>query len=392
VGPIIRTCSLVAVCLVAAMPEAAQSKAQSPLWLYAQARAAEDSHDSVLTAKAYAAALAADPGNETLATQTYRLAVYAGDWRLAQRAVNAIPASHHGLSDSRFLAYATAVRDGDWRGANAALDEIGQSNGFDFVAPILRAWVAVSAHDGDPLAILDTAPKTELAARYVGEARALITMARGETEKAVDIGLALRGDTQSMPLRYALAAGLDAKPIKAMAKTAESGAHIVMLQLFTASMKQVADLPRPVDSAASGSSFLFARLASDILQGRSAQTALGMARFAEYLDPKSDHVRETLARALTANGQAADAQKIATTIGPRSVWNEEAREIEVSAFEALGRNDEALKIAQQAASGPQATTRSHFRLATLLTRLNKQAEAATAYERAISESAGPEMG
>ena len=82
-APIIRICSV----LLLLIPAAAMARRPdaSAVSAYVRARVADSSGQSGLAVENYAAALAADPGNATIAFRAYREAVEAGNFPLADR-------------------------------------------------------------------------------------------------------------------------------------------------------------------------------------------------------------------------------------------------------------------------------------------------------------------
>jgi tetratricopeptide (TPR) repeat protein len=383
VGPIIRICNALALVLMVAPPGAAVAKTAAPsaLSLYVKGRSADFAGALEAAANAYSAALAAEPGNQVIAIRAYRQAVEAGDWRLAQRAAAGLQAGGVLPPDARLMMFSIAVRDGDWRSAGSALDKIEREGGFDFLVPILRAWLTVSSHDGDPVALLALSPKSSLTSAYLDQSRTLILLNRNKKDDGVALKLA-SDDVRTIPFRLSLAAKLLANGDKARATDALRGkeAPLVRASTMVAGNEK---LPGALDSAANGAAFLFARVSHDLMRDRTSPAALTLSRFAALLDPGSDDVRLVLARALagTGNNDAALAQ--IEMIPANSLWADTAREAKIAIFERTGKFDQALALAQAAAAVPAPSAASAMQLGGAFSRLNRHVEAAQAYNGAI---------
>ena len=87
-------------------------------------------------------------------------------------------------TSARLLAI-EAIKQRDWKAALIETGKIEQDRGFAFLAPYLRAWIAVGSRQGDPLAMIETARSWPIGAPYVGEQRALVLVALGRTEEGV---------------------------------------------------------------------------------------------------------------------------------------------------------------------------------------------------------------
>src|SRR5690242_3878232 len=120
-GRTIPTCKLAGRALAAAALAVAASAAQarvehrSPLISYVEARAAASAGALDRASADYVAALAAAPGNVTIASQALAHAVSAGNWRLALDAAHVLDRQGAILPDARLLLVAEAFRNRDWR-------------------------------------------------------------------------------------------------------------------------------------------------------------------------------------------------------------------------------------------------------------------------------------
>src|SRR5205085_4394441 len=183
---------LAAAAFLAVTPAAARVEAVSPLLPYAEARMAALQGANDQASRRYAAAFAAAPADQAIATQAMRHAVIAGNWRLALDGARALERQNALPIDARFLLTAEAFRAHDWRAARAQIDAIERDQSIGFTVPVLRAWLAFGAHEGDPLAALSAAGANGPAAGYAAEHRALLLVALGRPEGQVEMLAAAR--------------------------------------------------------------------------------------------------------------------------------------------------------------------------------------------------------
>ena len=137
-----------------------------------------------------------------------------------------------------------------------------------------------------------------------------------------------------------------------------------------------------VETPTRGVAFFYASLASDLVRDRAAAFALTLARYAQFLDPQSPFVALAAAQSLAANGLDTEALAALDGIRTGSAYMPLADESRLALLERLGRGADAVTLATALAAG---STRAadHVRLGDLLGRLDRRAEAATAYQAAI---------
>lgn len=178
--------SSIAVVLALALPVVPACASQPSIGsLYVHARAAELAGDVRQADADYASLLAADPTSVTIIGRTYRQALSSGDIDLALKAARAFPPGPAFPSDARVLLVLDDVKARDWAKARAMIDTLAEDRVFGFLAPYLRAWIAVGSGQGDPIALLDGARGIPLASPYFAEQRALLLVAVGRRQEAV---------------------------------------------------------------------------------------------------------------------------------------------------------------------------------------------------------------
>jgi len=235
----------------------------------------------------------------------------AGDMALAVRSARALDAQHSLPPDGTLLLLADAVDARDWKQARSLTDRIAAEKLFAFMVPIMRAWIAYGAHDGDPLAPLQTVPVGSIGASYADEHNALLLIATGkETAGVAAIGaLQLPEGARSARLRIAAAAELDRRH-KHDAALAMLTGDSPPIRIARATLEAHRKLPGAIDTPAAGIAELYVRIAADLNKQQTAPLALGFARMATMLAPDASEgwlVTATLLSLSGANDAALEA-------------------------------------------------------------------------------------
>jgi len=387
---------LAAAALLAAAPaEAKRAGMAQPSLLAAYARARLAGSDGALgeAAKAYSAILSARPDDAAVAARAYRQALAAGDFPLALKAAAALDKAGALPADGQLLILSKALKSKDWKTANAAVDVLGKDGSFDFVVPVLRAWVAQASKSGDSFAILDAPTGSALTAALSSEQRALLLIAAGRVDEATTVAQAqsLGAGGGSTALKLMVAAKLQS--------SARKGAALTLLRGDDPAIVAARDLVEGGKAvragsldAAGGIAALFVRVAEAIQSDPRSPVALTLARLATYLDPTNDGATVMLSRLLAGIGQTDAALQLAGKVPAASPYSSAAIDTRVAILTEIGRRDEALTLATAKSGGSNATLADVVRTGDLLVALDRYAEAATIYGRAIQMGErAPEM-
>ena len=383
-GLFIRICSSVLAAALIITPAAAQKSVSTPLSAYVQGRAAEAEGKPNIAALAYANALSVEPKNAALAVRAYRQAVSAGNRVLALRAARALEASGSLTADARLLLYLDTIDRSDWRGARLIIDAIEEQASFDFLVPILRAWVTYVERDGDALAPLAAQSKSNLTEIYSREHRVLLMAALKQNAKAAAaINSVATNDQRGISLRLAVAAQLIANK--------DQSSAIAVLSVPGAVISSARDriargdvLPDRVATVAHASGILFARIAADLLKDGAPAPALTLARLAMMAAPQREESKLTLGQALVALNRADEALDIFVTIDEQSPIATIVRNARIKTLVAANRSKDALEAAQIASISPHADVTDFVLLGEIHSQVKDHGQAAAAYERAIT--------
>lgn len=347
---------------------------------YARARAADAEGKAAIAVEGYAAALAAAPSDPVIAMRAYRRALAAGDLKLAFAATFTLVKAQSAPPDAAILLFAGAVQAGDLPTADRAADGLARGP-LGFLAPSMKAWVALGRGDADPAAALggDPAGDNALQRRLSTETRALLLIALGKERDGVAAVQALPeiGGTPSTVRSDAVRLLQCRGELEAAQSLSAGGATVVKLDRREA--KACAKF-----GAAYGAARLLARLAEEFAGGDGRTLAIVLARASLILDPAVDRARLALATALNEDGDTADA--LAALDGVTPAGAEAAAGLRIDIFQRAGRTDEALAVARAQTVADPGDAEAWQRLGDLLVGQEKFAAAATAYGEAIARS------
>lgn len=376
--------------LAAALPAYAQDKPEAParevsaadLTAYVRARAADADGVTDLALAGYATALGQVPDDAVVAGRAYREAVEAGDFALADRAAAALVRLDSAPADAALLQFAVALEANDHSGEAAALGRMAKGP-FDFMVPVLEAWLAFD-RGADPLAALDMDARTALARRYAAEHRTLLLLALRRSDDALDwlrpllAGSGDKGDDLRINAAQLLAAA-------GRRRDAET-----LLEAGNSNLRPIADrLGKGVRPSASfGASRLFLGLAIDLADEDTVPLSILLTRIALLLDPGEDRARLYLGEALSRGGSAGTALKVLADVRPDSAFARGAEAGRIAALRRAGRTGEALAEAKRISERSGATSLDAQAYGDLLVVDDQFDAAAAAYGVALSRPGG----
>lgn len=350
---------------------------------YVRARAADAAGVGAIATAGYSAALDAAPQDEVLALRAFRHGLSGGDRALAVRAARILDLRGLLPADGRLLLLGEAVSVGDWRLASALVDRIDTDGAFNFASPVLRAWIALGA-GGDPIAALDGATKAgAVGAVYIAEHRALLIAAQGGVDEPIAMvrAMAAGAQGQTVRLRTAIAAKL-AKSERRKALDLLVGDDPVT----TAARELVRrrkTLPGAVDTPALGISELLVRIAADIARERETPLALGFARMATFLAPTNATAWLVTSELLASADRPEAALAALARVSPTDPFIEAAKSGRMQLLMQTGDDAGALALADAATKRRAATATDWSRVGGIRAGLERYAEAAEAYDRAL---------
>jgi tetratricopeptide (TPR) repeat protein len=349
-----------------------------------QGRAAAGAGRSEEASAAFAAALAAAPGNEAIAQEALAHAAAAGDWSLALAAARTLEQAGSLQGDGRFLLLADAVRRRAWADAGRQADAIEKEELFAFSAPVLRAWIALGARRGDPLSLLAAAEADGLAAAYAEEHRPLLLAALGRRGAAEALGAyADTAGGRRERLRIGGAGALLARRDRAGAAALLEGEGRA-LAAARARLAAGAGLPGAIDTPAAGIAEFLLRIGGELGAQDAAAFGLVFARIATWLAPGNSEAWLTTSDLLSSLGRHEAALRPVARVAADDPFAPDAFTRRIQLLLAASRADEARAEAAAAAAASGAGVADWVRLGDVEAALDRFGAAAEAYDRALA--------
>lgn len=357
----------------------------SPWKTYVQARAAANMGASREAARAYSEALSAAPQSRLLAGRTFQEAVSAGDRKLALQAARILEKHGELPADARLMLLGETLRKRDWKQSFLHIDRIEKDELFGFMAPVLRAWTALGARRGDPLALLAAANDNPLAAAYAGDQRPLLLLATGHRDQGLTELLALaQGNALfEQRLRIAGAALLARRNERSAALRLVEGEGQA-LAAVRALIESGARVPGEIATPTAGIGALFVRIAVDLQRQRIPDLAVRMARLATFYAPDNSDVWLVAAELLGAADRPADAIAALDGVKPSDPFAPVAKDLRIRFLVAAGARQDALAEALVLTGRAGAGASDWTRLGLLYAELDRPGEAAEAFARALA--------
>ena len=376
--------------LAAAAPAGAVRPDADLLTAYARARGADTIGASDDAARNYGELLTLAPGDIMLAQRAFGQAMLAGDRALALRAARIIERDGALAPDGRFLLMVEALRTRDRQGALAQLAILDKDPVFGLLTPVVRAWIRFDAGD-HKTALNMLVPVTGNAAfaGYISEHHALMMIAAGrEEEGLIELApLIASGGGRANRLRIAAAATLSPHGKQDQAAELLAG-DAPSLAAARAMLAQRKPLPAPIDSGNAGIAEFLVRLAADLSAQNAASAGLTYARLSTFLDPANAEAWLVTSDLLSRQDQADQAIAALDQVKADDPFFAAAQDTRIRLLSARGDKDAALARAAEVARLPHANATDWSRYGDLLVDMDRPAEAADAYAKAIALSGG----
>lgn len=308
---------------------------------------------------------------------------------LAERLVEIEPTDTVG----RIVLVVEHARDGSFDAAAALLDELPAESRSDALIALLRGWTAMGRGDTEAaIAAVEEMGRNRGLGTFLSMHQALmLDLDGGRTQEAEEAYRAVMGDGAQAPLRAGIAFASflqrqgrseDAREILALYE-ADSGESMLLSRAIE-TVEAGDELPRLVDSAAGGLAEGLFDVGSALAEQRAARTAMLYARLALRLEPDFAAARYLVGSMLHGFERweaAIDAFEKVPENHPMS-WA--ARLDRSSALDQLGRTDEAVLLLREMVEERPDRWDAATELGDMQRRHERFAEAAEAYEIAVS--------
>ncbi|HEU5482574.1 MAG TPA: tetratricopeptide repeat protein [Sphingomicrobium sp.] len=358
---------------------------------YVAARAASISGDHATAAELYAR-LATTSSDSDLRQRAISEAINAGDMPLALRLIRQVPNAPLSI-DSKLLLVADALKRGDNALAARLLDDTAAGADLSFWVPLVDAWSRAERRDlAGAMAVLANVPRGSAFFPFVDEENALLLLKFGKTAEAEPYARRAIGKAgaREYRLRLALAA--------AFAAAGDQARSEVMLEGISGDTTAVR---RAIQSGAAKTLIIDTpeeafseQLIALAIEMRRSQNGRGspvqIAQIARFAAPGNSSAAVLLGGFLSDRGRLNDALAVLRSVPASDPLKAEAIDAEARALIDEKRFDEALALANAAASRPSATVDDFARLGDVYGEMNRHNEAAAAYRQALDRSANAE--
>jgi tetratricopeptide (TPR) repeat protein len=286
------------------------------------------------------------------------------------------------LPDVRFLLLGDAFRNRDWRAARTQIDAIERDRLFAFSTPVLRAWLAFGSRRGDPIAELVRATEGP-AAGYAAEHRPLILLAQGRREGAEELGRYVESAGPRGPrLRIAGAAAIARRDREAALALLQGDTPSI--RIARARVEQRRNLAGAIDTPAAAMGEFLVRLSIDLNSNELASVSATLARLATWLAPENSETWMVAAELAARQDRHDAAIAMLTNVPADDPFIAVARDQRIRLLVNGDDKAEALREAEAAATLQTAGTADQVRLGEVLMSLDRPADAAGAFARALA--------
>ncbi len=356
-----------------------------PASAYVAARAASISGNHAEAAGIYAR-LAASSNDADLKQRAVNEAISAGDVKLALQLIGQQSPGQLSVN-SKLVLVSDALRRGNDAEAVRLMGKSAGGADLSFWEPLVRAWNAAERRNAaQAVAVLASVPRSSALAPFVDEQSALILLKLGKTAEAEPyarraIGVA---GPREYRVRLALAGGFAAAGDRPRALAMLEG-----ISGDTSAARQALDQGRlkklMIDTGAKAFSEQLVALALEMRRSQetSSGTPVNIAQIARFAAPENSSAAILLGNLLAEDGRLGDALSVFASVPADNPLKPEAVDAQARALIDAKRYDEALALAQGAASRSTATGDDFARLGDVLGEMERHNESAAAYAQAV---------
>jgi tetratricopeptide (TPR) repeat protein len=342
--------------------------------------------DEARSAQLFAAMAAADPADRTIARRAIATAIQSGQAELAISLARKLPAEQLPI-DARLMLAADSLRKGKAKQAVTDLEKGVTTTEVDLFAPLVRAWEQTSRRKESGPASLLTLPETSPLRPIADEQRAAMLFAMGKADEALPIARQVveRGGGRGARLRLAYA--------DALVRLKRPQDALVMLQggdqalaAGRARLSAGQSLDMAIRTPAEGYAEMLIALAIELSRDDNKALPIALTQVARHANPSNSEATILLALLLDGADRDEDALAVLKTVPANDLLAGEALDVEVRLLSDRKQYPAALARANAAVALPSAGSHDFARLGNVLGDMDRHAEAAAAYQQAISRS------
>ncbi len=370
---------------VASVPAAARLSAGDPAITYVQARAAAINGEHARAAELLATLADARPGQTQFAQQALSEAIGAGQMDLAIGLAAKIPPAKL-TTDARLLLVTNEVKRHELARALPWLASTGGNGDLTFLNPLLDAWDA--AERGDQTRALSSI--NQIAANSIlgplkDEEQALILLKFRRSVDAEPFARRAIGSAgaREARVRLALADGFLAAGDRVRAAAMIDG---MSGNSSAANQRILAGRPsgEAIDTGAKALSSVLTAFGSQLARLQRTAPPIGLVQVARFADPQNSNATALLALLLDAADRSDEALASLAAVPQDKALISQIRDVQVRILSNRKRLNDAYAIAAAAARSPAAGIDDYSRLGDVLESMDRHAEAADAFGRAVA--------
>jgi tetratricopeptide (TPR) repeat protein len=327
----------------------------------------------------------AQPGQIEFAQQALTEALGAGQIDLALNLAAKIPPAKLS-TDARLLLVTEAVKQRHIDHALPWLAASGGNGSLDFLAPLLDAWDAAERGDQTrALASINQIQSNSLLGPLRDEEQALILLKFRRTAEAEPFARRAIGSAgaREARVRLALADGFLAAGDRTRAAAMVDG---MGTETSPAVQRVLAGKPsgEAIDTGAKALSSVLTAFGAELARLQAAAPPIGIVQVARYADPGNSGATALLALLLDSADRGQEALALLGTIPQNDALISQVRDVQARILTNDKRFNEAYAIAAAAANAPGAGMADYSRLGDVFEAMNRHAEAANAFGRAVA--------
>jgi tetratricopeptide (TPR) repeat protein len=350
-----------------------------------EARAAAINGDHARAADLLATLADAQPDELQFAQQALTEAIGSGRMDLALSLAAKIPPAKLS-TDARLLLVTQAVKARRVDRALPWLNSTGGNGDLTFLAPLLNAWDAAERGDqAKALASIEQIAPNSLLGPLRDEEQALLLLKfrrAAEAEPFARRAIGAAGSREAR-VRLALADGFLAAGDRARAAAMVDG-----MSSDSAAARQRVLAGKPtgegVDTGAKALSGVLTAFGAELARLQRAAPPIGLVQVARYADPQNSSATALLGLLLNAGDRGDEAFALLSTIPQSDPLMSQVRDVQVRILVNQKRFNDAYAIAAVAAKDPSAGMSDWSRLGDVLESMDRHAEAADAFARAVA--------
>ena len=327
----------------------------------------------------------AEPGQVQFAQQALTEAIGAGQMDLALDLAGKIPAAKLS-TDARLLLVAQAVKQRRLDRAMQWLSTGDDNADLRFLAPLLTAWDAAERGDETrALSAIGQIQTKSLLGPLVDEEQALLLLKFRRTAEAEPYARRAIGAAggREARVRLALADGFLAAGDRARAAAMVDG---MGSDSSAARQRILAGRPsgEAIDTSAKALSSVLAAFGAELTRMQRAAAPVGLVQVARFADPGNSAATALLALLLDTQNRSSEALALLASVPQNDALISQVRDAQVRILTNGKRFSEAYAIAASAAKDPAAGMADYSRLGDVLEAMDRHAEAADAFGRAVA--------